>query len=127
MPSGDASDAELRDLIASLINSSAAAPPHVAKPQTTPFPENQLAPGAAAVELLRRAGAQTTSVDLRKTWIKRAMDISGQLGLARQKNAMSVDNSQENCRKLVEHCFAGRIWLDAFTQRILTTIDWSRC
>ena len=148
-PWGDASDAELRELIATLINPQAAASEFVAKPQPAPFPgvtaeelaqsqapvnfaaqvtktlEDQINAGAGAVELQRRADAQPTSVDLRKAWTKRAMDISGQLGLTRQKNAMSVDNSQENCRKLVEHFFADRIWLDAFTQRILTTINWS--
>lgn len=77
---------------------------------------NSLAPAGASFQELVAAsvGAEQCA----------ATELADQLGLTRGPNVPYCDNSEENCRKLFEHFFQGRLWLDAFTQRILTTIDW---
>jgi predicted P-loop ATPase len=74
-------------------------------------------------QLAVEAAAKAAKV-LRATHHRQWRRIATQLGLSRPKDALSCDNTGENCRKLVEHFCHGRVWFDAFTQTILTTLDW---
>jgi len=72
------------------------------------------------VEAARRVEQLAEARDHLRQWRR----IATQLGLSRPRDALSCDNTEENCRRLIEYLFQGRLWWDAFTRRILTNIDW---
>jgi hypothetical protein len=92
---------------------------------------NPFAPAGATLQETIAAGggaqhlANIATPDLHKVAQRSARQIANQLGLTRGPRVPYCDNSEENARKLFSHFMAGRLWLDVFTQRKLTTIDWT--
>jgi predicted P-loop ATPase len=72
------------------------------------------------VDAVTKAEQLAEARDYRHQWKR----VATQLGLSRPNNAPACDNTEENCRKIIEYLFLGRLWFDAFTRRVLTTIDW---
>jgi predicted P-loop ATPase len=83
--------------------------------------QEQIAAGVGAQHLAKVAPHAVTTP---KAWAVRTRLISEQLGLTRGNKALGVDNSEANCRKLIEALLPNRVWLDTFTQRVMTAIDW---